>query len=220
MFDELTDQDLQPVAAVSQPGQKHVEAAPTGTTAKLLNEHAKTAGGASNTSFRVGPKASPWVRLGAAILDGFIISFISMPIMILAVMFLLPALGMSLQGLEGMSEDEAAAAAAGSLMAFLMAMLVACAVAYLLPIIIYAIMVTKSGQTFGKKICGIRIVDATTHQLPGFVNGVLVRAWAIVFIGAIPAVGPIFSLVNLLMIFGEDRQCLHDKFAGTIVVET
>jgi len=77
MFDELTDGDLKPVPGA---GAKPAAApAPSGNTAKLLNEHAATAGGTSSANFRVGPIASPWNRLAAAIIDGFVIAFMAGP---------------------------------------------------------------------------------------------------------------------------------------------
>jgi uncharacterized RDD family membrane protein YckC len=36
----------------------------------------------------------------------------------------------------------------------------------------------------------------------------------------IPVIGPLFGLVNVLFIFGEERRCLHDLAANTIVVNT
>ena len=69
MFDELTDGDLKPVSAVAMSGQSPgPSAGAAGQTAKLLQQHAATAGGTSEAKFRVGPVASPWVRLGAAII--------------------------------------------------------------------------------------------------------------------------------------------------------
>lgn len=50
-------------------------------------------------------------------------------------------------------------------------------------------------------------------------EGILVRALVPGFIGRIPLAGPIFKLVNALFIFGEERQCLHDKLAGTKVLD-
>jgi uncharacterized RDD family membrane protein YckC len=84
---------------------------------------------------------------------------------------------------------------------------------------IYAWMVTKTGQTPGKKLCKIRIVRADNKQLPGFVQGVLIRSWAWQLILLIPVVS-LIGLPGVLMIFGERRQCLYDIMAGTIVVES
>ncbi|RPE81375.1 RDD family protein [Vulcaniibacterium tengchongense] len=76
----------------------------------------------------------------------------------------------------------------------------------------------NSGQTWGKKIVGIRIVDMEGRQpdlgvLLGrrylFANG----------IGLVPLVGGLISLVNVLFIFRSDRRCLHDVVADTQVVE-
>lgn len=73
------------------------------------------------------------------------------------------------------------------------------------------------GQTLGKRWVGVRIVrtDGTRASLPrllflrGFVPGL---------IGGIPYLGIFFVLANALWIFGEEKRCLHDHFADTIVV--
>jgi hypothetical protein len=53
------------------------------------------------------------------------------------------------------------------------------------------------------------------------------RAWAASFVarylpmalvGAVPFVGGMVSLVDSLLIFRDDRRCLHDQIADTIVV--
>jgi uncharacterized RDD family membrane protein YckC len=36
--------------------------------------------------------------------------------------------------------------------------------------------------------------------------------------GFVPIVGPVYGLVDALLIFGEARQCIHDKIADTIVI--
>ncbi|MDA7875119.1 RDD family protein, partial [Rhodopirellula sp.] len=82
--------------------------------------------------------------------------------------------------------------------------------------ILFALMITKSGQTPGKKLCKIRIVRADNKQLPGFVKGVVVRSWVGQLVYSIPLVG----LVGVLLIFGVKRQTLCDMMAGTIVVES
>lgn len=70
------------------------------------------------------------------------------------------------------------------------------------------------GQTIGKRWLGIRIVK-TDGSPCGFVHGVILRQWVMNLINAI--VG-ITGVVDPLMIFGEERRCLHDVLASTKVV--
>ena len=39
-------------------------------------------------------------------------------------------------------------------------------------------------------------------------------------IAALPCIGPLFSLVDALTIFRDERRCLHDDMADTIVVNS
>lgn len=77
-----------------------------------------------------------------------------------------------------------------------------------------------SGQTVGKKILGTKIVTLDNEK-PEFVKLILMRYLTIHAIGQIPVIGGIFGFVNAIFIFfGDQRQCLHDRFAGTKVVLT
>ena len=78
------------------------------------------------------------------------------------------------------------------------------------------VMITKSGQTVGKKLMSTRIVSESTGQIPDFVQGVLLRS--IVF-ALLNQIVPFLALVDMCWIFGENRQCLHDLLAKTRVVE-
>lgn len=75
----------------------------------------------------------------------------------------------------------------------------------------------RDGQTLGKKIVGIRILrsDGSHCELWRII---VLRFLPVGLLGAIPLLGPIVSLVDALMIFGEERRCLHDLIADTIVV--
>ncbi|MDA9859008.1 RDD family protein [Rubripirellula sp.] len=222
LFDELTDQDLKPVAGGGAIPDE--PAAPSGNTAKLLREHAATAGGATTSNFKVGDLASPLSRLAAIIIDGFVIGLMAGPILAAMFLFVAPSFFdfSALQQLAenpptNAAEEQAASEAAQKIMVGMIEFyFIAMPASYLIPILVYALMVTKSGQTPGKKLCKIRIVTSDTKQLPGFVKGVLIRSWASQIVYAIPFVG----LVGILLIFGPKRQCLHDMMAGTIVVDT
>ncbi|MBI2397588.1 MAG: RDD family protein [Xanthomonadales bacterium] len=74
------------------------------------------------------------------------------------------------------------------------------------------------GQTWGKRLLGIRIVDLDGRK-PDLVRLLGLR-YAPVHLGTqVPFVGPVLSLVDSLMIFRNDRRCLHDLIAGTRVVK-
>lgn len=75
----------------------------------------------------------------------------------------------------------------------------------------------SNGQTIGKKLVGIRIVTLNytvpdLDRLLGLRYGVMWGA------SMIPGIGPLFSLVDILFIFGASRRCVHDLIAGTKVV--
>jgi uncharacterized RDD family membrane protein YckC len=76
----------------------------------------------------------------------------------------------------------------------------------------------KDGQSIGKKAMGIRIVRVSGEQAT-LGRLVLLRYFAPQLIGAIPIVGALFGLADTLFIFREDRRCIHDHFADTVVVK-
>ena len=80
-------------------------------------------------------------------------------------------------------------------------------------------LITKTGQTLAKRWLGMRIVREGSGELPGFVHGVLLRTWLFFFAGLIPYLGGCIGLVDAIAIFfGDRRQTLHDRVAGTIVI--
>ena len=81
--------------------------------------------------------------------------------------------------------------------------------------IVLNLTVPKAHAPVGKKILGIRIVQLNGSEA-GFVHAVLLRAMVMGFINALVGVT---SLIDPLCIFREDRRCLHDMIAGTIVIE-
>ena len=82
-------------------------------------------------------------------------------------------------------------------------------------LIVQVVMVTKRGQTLGKKILGIRIVLKDTQENGGFVVNVLKRG----FLNGLLSLIPGYFLVDSLFIFRGDRRCLHDMIAGTVVIQ-
>tara|TARA_Y100000588_G_scaffold341963_1_gene386437 strand:- start:372 stop:971 length:600 start_codon:yes stop_codon:yes gene_type:complete len=74
-----------------------------------------------------------------------------------------------------------------------------------------------TAQTMGKKYLKIKIVKQDGEQAGFFVNVVL-REWVMALIGIIPAIGGIIQIVDILFIFRDDRKCIHDLIAGTVVI--
>ncbi|MFT3905517.1 MAG: RDD family protein [Steroidobacteraceae bacterium] len=142
-------------------------------------------------------------RLGAVFLDGLIWS----------VAVYAPLLATGLTGTLLAFQRTRTVQIAGSLA---VGMLIA-AVAFVALAVITIILVNRNGQTIAKKLVGIKVVRKDGSKaslgrifwLRNVINGV---------IGAIPLVGYVYTLADALMIFGESRQCLHDKLADTIVV--
>ena len=89
------------------------------------------------------------------------------------------------------------------------------AVLILALLLVQTILLSTKGQTVGKKCLGIRIVQANGADA-GFVHAVLLR---VVVMGVINGIVGKTSFVDPLFIFREDRRCLHDLLAGTVVIE-
>lgn len=133
--------------------------------------------------------ASRWARLGAALLDGVILIVATI---ILSFVF----------GLIDMNEDEGSDVMIGVL-------------ALVLYIVINGVFLYRDGQTLGKKIVGIQIIDYHSGAVPSLGASVGMRYILPQIIGTLCG---IFTLVDVLMIFGVEKRCLHDKMANTRVV--
>ena len=140
-------------------------------------------------------------RLGAAIIDVIIMLAVMMPVMYLG----------------GYFRATMEAAAAGeqpsigyTLMWSLVGLLVFVAVQF--------VPLNQSGQTWGKRILGIRIADMAGGK-PSIGTLLLKRYLPIQVVSSIPLLGALIGLVNVLLIFRDDRRCGHDLVAGTQVLK-
>lgn len=139
-------------------------------------------------------------RLGAAIIDVIIMVAILLPLMYMG----------------GYFKAAMAAAAAGSSVGHgieLMWNLIGIAVFAL----VQSIPLNATGQTWGKKLLKIKIVDLAGGKPPlGRLLGL--RYFPVQLGSSIPFIGPVIGLVDVLLIFRGDRRCGHDLIAGTRVV--
>ena len=88
-------------------------------------------------------------------------------------------------------------------------------------------LLANRGQTVGKMLNKIRIVDAQTGSRLPFVRVFVYRSLWLIPLVVIAALIPgqaddilinLVSLVDALFIFGKQRRCLHDYIAGSKVV--
>ncbi|HEY4246180.1 MAG TPA: RDD family protein [Lacunisphaera sp.] len=145
--------------------------------------------------------ASRWLRLGAALLDGIVSSILMTPgfaVMMSAGFFTNPDHPNTPLLLAGFG-----------VLGF----------GFLILMGIQIYLLTTRGQTIGKKLLAIKIVNFEDEANPGFVKAFLLRSFVNGLIGSIPFVGAVYSLVDICFIFRDDRRCLHDLLAGTKVVK-
>lgn len=90
------------------------------------------------------------------------------------------------------------------------------AVAYILIMLgIQAFLIAKSGQSIGKKVTKIKIVDAETGQKVSLLRGFTIRS--VIFIVLNLMLAPFISIIDFLFVLGIKKQTLHDKLAKTQV---
>jgi uncharacterized RDD family membrane protein YckC len=78
-------------------------------------------------------------------------------------------------------------------------------------------LICQTGQSFGKRMFGLRIVK-TNGQPVDKVSGVALRTYWLVALFEWKY-SLIICVVDVLLIFGRSRRCLHDITAGTKVIE-
>lgn len=142
--------------------------------------------------------ASRWSRLGASFIDGLTIMLITVP-----TMYYTGGFDDISKGIQPSLEYNLAIAALGFAVFFLL----------------NTKLLLNNGQTVGKLALGIKIVDLDGN-LPGLKKHLLKRYSAYFIPSQVPVIGQLFSFINIVFIFGNQKRCVHDYFAGTKVVKT
>jgi uncharacterized RDD family membrane protein YckC len=88
--------------------------------------------------------------------------------------------------------------------------------ALLLFLLVQGYPLIRDGQTWGKKALSIKIVDLSGRK-PS-ISQLCVRYAIIMVAPAIPFLGRLIGLVDVLLIFRSDKRCGHDLAAGTRVI--
>ena len=137
-------------------------------------------------------------RLGAAVLDSIIV---------MLMVYLPGGLGVLVGAFQGEGRATLPMVAGFSL----------ATIGFIVWVYLTAVNVKRSGQSLAKKMFNIRVVRSNGE--PVSLSRVFwLRNVVNTLLSAIPLIGFIYGLADILFIFTDTRQCLHDKLADTIVV--
>lgn len=144
--------------------------------------------------------ASRWQRLGAAIIDILLSAILTVPIWYIAYK--------DPQQFRVLFEEN-------ELLIGIVASLSVIGFFFLC----HGILLARYGQTVGKRMLGIAIVDFKTNQILSLKRVIGARYVPQWLVGFIPLLSSILPLINVLAIFGKEKRCIHDLLANTKVVK-
>lgn len=139
-------------------------------------------------------------RLGAAIIDVLILTVILLPVM----------------WVGGYFAAAMEAGRSGTALSFGTTLLWSL-IGFVVFVVVQGFPLNQSGQTWGKRLLKIRIVDLNGNK-PPFLQLIALRYLPIQLISQVPVVGFLIALANPLFIFRADKRCIHDLIAGTRVI--
>ncbi|NWK55106.1 RDD family protein [Verrucomicrobiaceae bacterium N1E253] len=151
--------------------------------------------------------ASRWARLGALILDNLILSVVFIPVVFLVIY---------LDDMSGSGTMLDKMIVMSGTWTWTVLTAVVGVVAY---VALNGYLLVNSGQSIGKKVLGIQIVDYETYQLLPFGKVIGLRYVLAQAIMHLPFVGWLFALIDAICIFSSDKRCVHDMFAGSSVIK-
>jgi uncharacterized RDD family membrane protein YckC len=158
-------------------------------------------------------EATRGARLAAAIIDFLAVGGVAAIIGILAAIAL-PAYA-TYQKRAAAAGAGVHASGGGGVVAIVIGLLALAAIA---GIFVYtAVLVYRYGQTIGKRAMGIRVVRTDGSRV-GFGRFIFLRWLPVTILSMIPLLGYVISLLDVLLIFRENRLCVHDNIADTKVV--
>lgn len=82
---------------------------------------------------------------------------------------------------------------------------------------IQAFMLAKSGQSIGKKLTKIKIVDADSGEKVSLMRAFTLRSFIFIVLNLLFM--PFITIIDHVFALGEKRQTLHDKLAKTKVIK-
>lgn len=95
--------------------------------------------------------------------------------------------------------------------------LIATGLYLLVMLALQAFLIAKSGQSIGKKMTKIKIVDAESHEKVSLLRAFTIRSVFFIFLNILSM--PLSTIIDWVFGFGKKRQTLHDKLAKTKVIK-
>ena len=164
-----------------------------------------------------------WQRLLARIIDGIIVSIFISPVWVVTVLALVHRIqnvanqypDLSQPGTQQAFSNSMNQAVAGMIGVFLLLGVLAALVYFAYDWLQHGLW----GQTLGKRVMGTKVVTADTRT-PISGGAACRRAAVFALPSGVPYIGGLFALINeLWLTWDTQRQCLHDKAAGTVVAK-
>lgn len=151
-------------------------------------------------------------RLGAFLLDGIF--------MMTALMLVIQHLGLTELSAQAANNPQAMQAELLTKMAALSDKQRFLLVVYpfLAFFVLHGYLLSRYGQTLGKRILGIAIVTLD-NRVPAFFPLIAQRYLTQWLAGMVPGIGILLRLADILVIFRSDRRCIHDHLAKTKVID-
>ncbi|MGH3096498.1 MAG: RDD family protein [Streptosporangiales bacterium] len=166
------------------------------------------------TTGRAPMPASPWRRLGGFVVDILVITAVLSPLLV-------PAALAQLDHAHALASTAASPATKQDVAPLpLWARQWFVGVAVALAFGVYRVaQVGAAGRTLGHRVVRVRVVSAEGGRVSW--GRAVLRYVAFYGVTAVPVAGPVFSVVNYLWCLFDRpyRQCLHDKVAGTFVLD-
>ena len=189
LFDDLTDQDLQPVKSVRTPGEKiSTDSNPYKTLKKYVDDDASFQA-TKRGNFEI---ASISRRIVAFLIDRVLLMGFAVGAVIIGMV-----LGVEAPETDAIGPIHFLAWGGALVLAFINGFIVA-----------------FTGQSIGKMCLGIKIVNYESGKQSGFVDGFLVRDLVFGLLRMLPFV----ELIDTIKLFSDDdHRTLHDQLAGTAV---
>jgi uncharacterized RDD family membrane protein YckC len=146
-------------------------------------------------------------RLGGYLLDSLLYGLLWVPFLVIGIVLI--AMGLE----DCVTFNDEIVCAGREKPGLIAAGVIVMVVGFLVVVFVYFRALAKTGQTWGRKLVGIRVVDANTRGVPGWGKAIGRQLFA----GFISA--NILYLGYLWMLWDDQNQTWHDKVASTLVLK-